>query len=81
MKTFLFLIGLVTLLTAVGCEGPRYHRGYYGGAYDYPAYGYGTYRSDRYHRYYQDRYGRWYWEDRYGRRHYDAPTWDDRRRW
>lgn len=84
MKTFLYLIGLVTMVSTIGCVETRYDRdyryGYRGGAYDYPEYSYGTYRGyrrDSYPAYHQDPYGRWYWEDRHGHRHYVPPKWND----
>ena len=58
----MYLIGVATLLTTIGCEieeGHRYHH-YRGGVYDdsYRGYGHGEYRD-----YYPEhRYDRYHWE-------------------
>ena len=80
MKTFVYLIGLVAMVSTIGCVETRSHRDYRGGAYEYPEYSSGTYRGyrrDSYPAYHQDPYGRWYWEDRHGYRHYVQPKAND----
>jgi glyoxylase-like metal-dependent hydrolase (beta-lactamase superfamily II) len=80
MKWLFYLAGLAAVIGTAGCVDTHHHRDAYGGAYEYPEYSRGTYhgyRRDSYPAYHQDPWGRWYWEDRHGYRHYVPPKAND----